>query len=67
MTVNIAGMGMPKSCWDCQFIKRVYQSDDGWVDFACHITARTVNSYCRNSKSYKNKRHPKCPLQEVKE
>ena len=58
-------MEMPKSCSECKFKKWLWHC--GWTDYNCFITGRTVNTYCKNSKSPKNKRHPQCPLQEVKE
>lgn len=66
MTVKIEGMEMPKSCLECRF-KKWYRWSNGFTDYSCYITNKTVNTYCNNAKTPQNKRHPKCPLQEVKE
>lgn len=60
MTVKIE-MEMPKSCFVCPFLKTARRILTGYiVDTTCSIT-------CCNTNWHYKTRHPKCPLQEVKE
>ena len=55
----IINMEMPKSCTFCLLRETTY-------DFhpKCFLTKKDINKYAYTDR---NGRHPKCPLQEVKE
>ena len=57
MTVKI-DMNMPKNCDECKFKKIV-----GEWQWDCYLTGKIINCFIRD----KYRRHPKCPLYEVKE
>ncbi len=58
MTVKI-DMEMPESCTFCPFRETTY-------DFhpECFLTKKEIEKYAY---THRNGRHPRCPLQEVKE
>lgn len=63
MAIKITGMEMPKSCRECilPHSEAIYRKN-GWAEafHLCPLVAEYVDIRTRT-------RHPKCPLQEVKE
>ena len=62
MAVKITGMEMPKSCYACKFLSGTYGEH-----FYCMLNEEIKLEIQERIYQYSDKRHPQCPLQEVKE